>query len=50
MSWCDTKLMTSWSDEEIVDWYDSHPDLTISSYAKQLEITISELKWILQNE
>lgn len=47
MSWCDTKRMRSWTAVEIQDWYDNHPDLTLSEYAKALGLTVARLKQIL---
>jgi hypothetical protein len=47
MSWCDVKAMKSWTEIEIQDWYDNHPNLVISEYAKQLGISIPRLKDIL---
>lgn len=47
MSWCDIKRMRSWTVAEIQDWYDNHPNLTLSEYAKSLGLTVSRLKDIL---
>jgi hypothetical protein len=47
MGWCDTKAMKRWTEIEIQDWYDNHPDLVLSEYAKQLGLSISRLKDIL---
>jgi|APGre2960657404_1045060.scaffolds.fasta_scaffold65642_3 hypothetical protein len=47
MSWCDTKQMKRWTELEIVDWYDQHPDIVLSEYAKSLNLSINRLKQIL---
>jgi hypothetical protein len=47
MSWCDTKRMRSWTVAEIQDWYDNHPDIVLSDYAKSLGLTLTRLKQIL---
>lgn len=47
MSWCDVKSMKRWTEAEIVDWYDQHPDIILSEYAKNLGISITRLKNIL---
>jgi hypothetical protein len=47
MSWCDVKSMKRWTEAEIVDWYDQHPDTILSEYAKNLGISITRLKNIL---
>lgn len=47
MSWCNTKDMRSWTETEIQDWYDSHPDIVLSEYAKALGISVLRLKQIL---
>jgi hypothetical protein len=47
MNWCNTKQMKRWTEAEIQDWYDNHPDIILSEYAKQLGITVARLKDIL---
>jgi len=47
MSWCDVKRMKRWTEIEIQDWYDNHPDIVLSEYAKQLGLSVSRLKDIL---
>lgn len=47
MSWCDVKNMKRWTEAEIQDWYDNHPDLILSEYAKQLGLSLTKLKDIL---
>jgi hypothetical protein len=47
MSWCDVKNMKRWTEAEIQDWYDNHPDIILSEYAKQLGLSIAKLKDIL---
>ncbi len=47
MSWCDTKQMKRWTEAEIIDWYDQHPDIVLSEYAKSLNLSINRLKQIL---
>lgn len=48
MSWCDTKAMKKWCEAEIQDYYDLNPNLIIADYAKQLGMSITVLKQILQ--
>lgn len=47
MSWCNKKHMRSWTEAEIQDWYDSHPNIVLSEYAKDLAISVLVLKQIL---
>lgn len=47
MTWCNTKRMRSWTEAEIQEWYDNHPDLILSEYAKKLGISLNRLKQIL---
>lgn len=47
MSWCNTRDMRSWTETEIQDWYDNHPDIVLSEYAKALGISVLRLKQIL---
>jgi hypothetical protein len=49
MSWCDLRHMKTWTEAEIQEWYDKHPDIVLSDYAKQLAININRLKQILQS-
>jgi len=46
-AWCDIKHMSSWSNEEITDFYDANPDITIEQYSRNLCISELELKNIL---
>jgi hypothetical protein len=39
-----------WNDEEINDYYDSHPDLTLAQLARMTGKTVAELKKILMGE
>lgn len=47
MSWGNPKQMKYWTEAEIIDWYDRHPDIIISEYAKNLGIKVERLKNIL---
>lgn len=47
MSWCDIKNMKSWCEEEIIDYFDRHPDLQLQEYAKKLGISLHYLKQVL---
>jgi hypothetical protein len=47
MSWCDVKRMRSWTELEIQDWYDRHPDTILNDYARALGISLARLKQIL---
>ena len=44
------KLMSDWNDDEIRDYYDSNPNLTILTYAGMLGLTGGELKEILNTD
>ena len=44
------KLMSDWNDDEIRDYYDSNPNLTILTYAGMLGLSGGELKDILQTD
>ena len=39
--------MKKWTEAEIIDWYDSHPDIILSEYAKNLGVSVERLKRIL---
>lgn len=38
------------TDQEIREYYDSHPNLLLSDFAKRLGISVQQLKRILQHE
>ena len=42
--------MSDWNDDEIRDYYDSNPDLSILTYAGMLGLSGGELKDILQTD
>ena len=42
--------MHNWSDDQIRDYYDQNPDLTILTYAGMLGLTGGELKDILMTD
>ena len=44
------KLMSYWNDDEIRDYYDQNPDLSILTYAGMLGLSGGELKDILQTD
>ena len=44
------KPMFEWTDDEIRDYYDSNPNLTILTYAGMLGLSGGELKDILNTE
>jgi len=44
------KLMSDWTDDEIRDYYDSNPNLTILTYAGMLGLSGGELKEILMTD
>ena len=44
------KPMFEWTHDEIRDYYDSNPNLTILTYAGMLGLTGGELKEILQTD
>ncbi len=44
------KPMFEWTDDEIRDYYDSNPNLTILTYAGMLGLTGGEVKAILQTD
>jgi len=44
------KPMFEWTDNEIRDYYDSNPNLTILTYAGMLGLTGGELKEILNTD
>jgi len=44
------KPMFEWTDDEIRDYYDSNPNLTILTYAGMLGLTGGELKEILNTD
>ncbi len=44
------KPMFEWTDDEIRDYYDSNPNLTILTYAGMLGLTGGELKKILNTD
>ena len=44
------KPMWEWTDDEIRDYYDSNPNLTILTYAGMLGLTGGELKEILNTD
>jgi hypothetical protein len=39
-----------WTNQEICDYYDSNPNLILADFARQLGITVKELKDILMGE
>jgi hypothetical protein len=45
--WCDPKNLAAWSDEEICDFYDRNPNLTLLTFAGMLGLSGGELKAIL---
>ena len=42
-----SRPMSDWTDEEIVDYYDSNPNILLSTYAGMLGFSVGELKEIL---
>ena len=44
------KLMSYWTDDEIRDYYDQNPNISILTYAGMLGLTGGELKEILQTD
>jgi len=44
------KPMWEWTHDEIRDYYDSNPDMTILTYAGALGLTGGEVKEILQTD
>ena len=44
------KLMSDWTDDEIRDYYDQNPNISILTYAGMLGLTGGELKAILQTD
>ena len=49
-TWCDPNNMALWSDEEIRDFYDLNPNLTLLTFAGMLGLSGGELKAILMAE
>lgn len=45
--WCDLNRIAEWSNEEICDYYDNKPNLTMSVFAGMLGLSVGELKDIL---
>lgn len=45
--WCDIKRMHEWTEEEICDYYDMTPNLTVLTFAGMLGLSSGELKAIL---
>lgn len=48
-TWCDVNEMDTWSDAEITDYYDQHPNLTNVQYARQLGMSCADLNDILMD-
>jgi hypothetical protein len=48
-TWCDEQDMQSWTDSEIIEYYDLHPNLINRQYAVQLDVTCAELNEILMD-
>jgi hypothetical protein len=44
------KHAIDWTDEEINEYYDQHPDLTLATLARMTGKTVAELKKILMGE
>ncbi len=44
------KLMSDWNDDEIRDFYDQNPNLTLLTYAGMLGLSGGELKDILMTD
>ena len=44
------KLMSDWNDDEIRDYYDSNPNISILTYAGMLGLSGGELKDILMTD
>ena len=45
--WCDITRIADWTDEEICDYYDMKPNLTLLTFAGMLGLSGGELKAIL---
>jgi len=45
--WCDMSRVAEWTDEEICDYYDRKPNLTLLTFAGMLGLSGGELKAIL---
>ena len=41
------KPMFEWTDQEIIEYYDNNPNLTLLTYAGMLGLSVAELKEIL---
>ena len=49
-NWCDINRIADWTDEEICDYYDMKPNLTLLTFAGMLGLSGGELKAILMDE
>ena len=43
------KPMFEWTDQEIIEYYDNNPNLTLLTYAGMLGLSVAELKEILMS-
>lgn len=48
--WCDINRIAEWTDEEIRDYYDMKPNLTLLTFAGMLGLSGGELKAILMDQ
>jgi hypothetical protein len=46
-AWCDESNPRGWCDEEISDYFDTNPDLTLAALARMTGRTVPELQQIL---
>jgi len=49
MDWCNEEEMDTWSDSEICEYYDNHPNLSNKAYAQMLDISCTDLNDILMD-
>jgi len=45
--WCDLERISSWTNEEIIEFYDDRNNLSILTYAGMLGLTGGEVETIL---
>ena len=48
--WCDINRIAEWTKEEICDYWDMQPNLTLLTFAGMLGLSGGELKAILMDE
>jgi len=43
------KPMIEWTDQEIIEYYDQDPNITLQAYSMMLRLSVEELKEILMS-